>query len=77
VKVFLTAAPDERARRRALETGADTAATLAEQERRDERDSTRAHSPLRPARGAVVLDSTGVRVAEVVASIAALARAAA
>src|SRR5207244_3891048 len=54
VKVFLTAARDERARRRALETGADAAATLAEQERRDERDSTRAHSPLRPARGAIV-----------------------
>jgi cytidylate kinase len=77
VKVFLTAAPDERARRRAVETGADAAATLAEQEQRDERDSTRAHSPLRAARGAIVLDSTGVSVAEVVASIAALARAAA
>jgi CMP/dCMP kinase len=76
VKVFLTATAGERARRRALQTGADAAATLAEQERRDQRDATRVHSPLAPARGAVILDSTGVSAQEVVASIAALARAA-
>jgi cytidylate kinase len=74
LKVYLTASADERARRRALESGGDPAAVLAEQSLRDERDSTRAHSPLRPAPGAVTLDTTGMEVAQVVARIAALAR---
>jgi cytidylate kinase len=77
VKVFLTADPAERARRRAAELGADEAAVLAEQARRDERDSTRAHSPLRAAAGALTLDTSGLSVQEVVRRIAALARAAA
>ena len=74
LKVFLTAAPEERARRRAAELGADPATVLAEQALRDERDSTREHSPLRPAPGAVTLDTTGLSVEEVVERIAALAR---
>jgi cytidylate kinase len=41
---------------------------------RDERDSTREHSPLRPAPGAVTLDTTGLSVEEVVERIALLAR---
>ena len=73
LKVFLTAEPEERARRRAAELGADPQVVLAEQALRDERDSTREHSPLRPAAGAVVLDTTGLSVAEVVERIAALA----
>ncbi|HEX7610281.1 MAG TPA: (d)CMP kinase, partial [Solirubrobacteraceae bacterium] len=77
VKVFLTAAPEERARRRAAELGSDAAGVLAEQTLRDERDSTRAVSPLRPAPGALELDTSGLGVDEVVARIAALARAAA
>jgi cytidylate kinase len=77
LKVFLTADPRERARRRAAELGADAETVLAEQALRDERDRTRAHSPLRPAPGAVTLDTTGLTVAEVVQRIAALARAAA
>jgi len=76
VKVFLTADPAERARRRALELGLDEAQVLADQKARDARDSTREHSPLVPAPGAVVLDTTGLSLAEVVARIAALARAA-
>jgi len=76
VKVFLTASPEERARRRATETGADLATVLAEQSVRDERDETRAHSPLAPAAGAVVLDSTGVDLDEVVGRILELVRAA-
>jgi len=76
VKVFLTAAPGERARRRAAELGAAPDMVLAEQTLRDERDSTRAHSPLRPAPGAVEIDTTGQDVAQVVAAIAALVRAA-
>src|ERR1700758_5126019 len=47
VKVFLTADPSERARRRAAELGADAAGVMAEQALRDHRDETRAHSPLR------------------------------
>ena len=50
---------------------------LAEQALRDERDSTRAHSPLRPAPGAFTLDTTGLSVEEVVQQIVALAREAA
>jgi CMP/dCMP kinase len=77
LKVFLTADPTERARRRAAELGADAATVLAEQTLRDERDSARTHSPLRAADGAVVLDTTGVTIAQVVEQIATLARAAA
>ena len=77
VKVFLTADPVERARRRAVELGEDPASVLADQIARDERDSTRAHSPLRAAAGAVTLDTTGTSVEQVVRRVAALARAAA
>ena len=76
VKVFLTASPEERARRRAAELGADAGAVLADQALRDERDRTRAHSPLRPASGAVQLDTTGLSVDEVVGRIAELVSAA-
>ncbi|MGH2853159.1 MAG: (d)CMP kinase [Solirubrobacteraceae bacterium] len=74
LKVFLTADPGERARRRAAELGVDPKTVLAEQALRDERDTTRAHSPLQPAPGAVTLDTTGLSVEEVVRRIAALAR---
>jgi CMP/dCMP kinase len=74
LKVFLTASPEERARRRAIELSADPATVLAEQALRDERDATREHSPLAPAPGAVVLDTSGLTVEEVVERIAALAR---
>ena len=76
LKVFLTADPRERARRRAVELGAEQEMVLAEQTLRDERDLTREHSPLRPAPGAVTLDTSGLTVGEVVERIAALARAA-
>jgi cytidylate kinase len=72
VKVFLTASPEERARRRAAELGADERAVLADQALRDERDRTREHSPLRPAAGAVELDTTGLSVEQVVERIAEL-----
>jgi len=74
LKIFLTADPQERARRRAGELGADQAIVLAEQTLRDQRDSTREHSPLRAAPGAVTLDTTGLSVEEVVKRIAKLAR---
>jgi cytidylate kinase len=74
LKVFLIADPRERARRRAAELGADPDTVLAEQTLRDERDSTREHSPLRPAPGAVTLDTGGLSVGEVVERIVALVR---
>ena len=61
LKVYLDADPLERARRRASETGADEGSVLAEQTIRDQRDSSRAESPLRAAEGAVELDTTGLR----------------
>lgn len=74
LKVFLTADPQERAYRRAVELGADVGTVLAEQTMRDQRDSVRVHSPLRPAPGAVTLDTTNLRVKEVVARIVELVR---
>ena len=78
VKVFLTATPQERARRRAAQqalTGiaSDAAGVQEAIERRDCADSTRAHSPLVPAADAVELDTTGLTLMEVVEAIAALA----
>jgi cytidylate kinase len=75
LKLFLTADPQERARRRAAELGADLDTVLAEQAIRDERDRAREHSPLRPAPGAVVLDTTGQTVDEVVEKVVDLLRA--
>jgi cytidylate kinase len=76
LKVYLTADPSERARRRAAEIGGDEGIVMAEQTLRDERDATRTHSPLQAAPGAVVLDTTGMTVEQVVERIAGLAGAA-
>jgi cytidylate kinase len=72
VKVFLTADPAERARRRASELGADPAGVLAELKVRDERDSGREHSPLKPADDAVVIDTTDLTLEQVVDRVVAL-----
>ncbi len=74
LKVYLTADPAERARRRATELGGDQATVMAEQTLRDQRDSTRAHSPLQAAPGAVALDTTGMTIEQVLEQIARLAR---
>jgi cytidylate kinase len=74
LKVFLTAAADERARRRAAETGEALDEVLAAQAERDARDSARQHGALRPASDAIELDTTGLDVDAVVERIAALAR---
>ena len=66
VQVFLTADPSVRAQRRAAEIDADPGTVLAEQVIRDERDSTRKISPLKPAPQAVVLDTTDLAFDEVV-----------
>lgn len=75
LKIFLTASPEERARRRAAELGADPQTVLAEQTLRDERDATREHSPLAAASGAVMLDTSGLTIEAVVERVATLARA--
>jgi cytidylate kinase len=75
VKVFLTADPAERARRRAAELGASPEAVLADLARRDERDRTREHSPLVKADDAVEIDSTRMSLEDVVARIVARVRA--
>jgi CMP/dCMP kinase len=77
VKVFLTASPEERARRRAEELGADVETVLRDQALRDAQDSSREHSPLEIAPGAVELDTTGLTLDEVVERIAMLVREAA
>jgi cytidylate kinase len=74
LKVFLTASAEERARRRADQTGEDPAAVLAAQRERDERDETREHSALRLAADAVEVDTTGLTLDQVVDQIEALAR---
>jgi len=74
VKVFLTADPAERARRRASELGAEHAMVLAEQTIRDQRDRTRQHSPLEPAPRAVVVDTTTLTLEQVVRRIVELVK---
>jgi CMP/dCMP kinase len=69
VKVFLTASPEARARRRADELGADVDTVLAEQLLRDERDERREHSPLVPAADAVPVDTTGLDLDAVLGQI--------
>jgi len=77
VKIFVVAAPEERARRRAVELRqagepADEAAILADILRRDERDRSRAVAPLKPAAEAVVLDTTTLNVEAAVAAAVAI-----
>jgi cytidylate kinase len=80
LKVYLTASPEVRAQRRAAQlevTDPDKIAALAaDMRRRDEYDSRRSESPLRPAEDAVVIDSTDLDQRAVVARVVELARAA-
>lgn len=77
VKLFVTASPEIRARRRWLEIGGEAQAksyesVLAEVRERDDRDMNRADAPLRPASDAVALDTTNLSPAEAVAMANAL-----
>ncbi|HQT95123.1 MAG TPA: (d)CMP kinase [Thermoanaerobaculaceae bacterium] len=77
LKVFLTAAPEVRAQRRFDELSARGVvarweSVAAEQRERDLRDSTRPDSPLKPADGAVIVDSSRLSLAEVVDAVVAL-----
>jgi CMP/dCMP kinase len=73
LKVFLTASADERARRRAAQTGEHARNVLDAQAARDERDSSREHGAMRPADDAVEVDTTGLDVDEVVTRLAGVA----
>jgi cytidylate kinase len=81
LKIYLDASPDERARRRAADPAhtssrtvqlSDVATALAE---RDKSDSTRAVSPLAVAADAIVIDTTGLPIAEVIERVIALVNA--
>jgi cytidylate kinase len=69
LKVYLTASVTERARRRSSEIEADHAATAEDLARRDHLDSTRPVDPLRQAPDALVVDSTGMDIDEVVGKL--------
>jgi len=74
LKVFLTASAEERARRRAIQSGEAVDAVLAAQAARDARDRGRQYGALRPADDSVEVDTTGLDIPEVVARVVALAR---
>ena len=73
LKIFLTADPTERARRRAEQTGRPLDEVLAEQQQRDRRDGERELSPLVAAADAVQLDTTALSADEAIAEIVELA----
>jgi cytidylate kinase len=78
LKIFLTASAEERAQRRYKQLigkgiGAILPDLLRELKDRDERDSQRAVSPLKPAADAAILDTTKLTIDEVVARVLELA----
>jgi cytidylate kinase len=79
VKIFLDAAPEVRGNRRYRQGGPAQAqvteeAIIRELKERDERDRTRAESPLKPADDAVILNSTAMSLDEVLAAAEAIVR---
>ncbi len=79
VKIYLTASEEERARRRYLENiqaekGSSLQDVLNDIEKRDRQDSQREIAPLKPARDAIVLDTTGLSIEEVVEQIVKIVR---
>jgi len=79
LKFFITADPSTRARRRALELETrglvtDAARIEAEQTERDARDASRVHAPLRAAPDAVVMDTTGLSLEQVIDAMERVAR---
>jgi cytidylate kinase len=74
VKLFLTASAEARAERRYKQLcikgeSVDMAALVSDIRERDERDSNRAISPLKPAKDAVIIDSTDMTIDEVFTKI--------
>jgi cytidylate kinase len=79
LKIFLSASTEERARRRCAElqargVPANYEEVLRELQERDARDSTRAHSPLRPADDAVTVDTTDLTIEQVIEKVLARVR---
>lgn len=79
LKVFLTASPEERANRRykqLIAKGIDVnlSALFLDIKARDERDSNRAVSPLKPADDAIVVDTTDLSIEQVVAKVLEMVR---
>ena len=74
LKVFLVADDEERARRRAAESGQPVEEVLDDIADRDRRDTEREHGALRAADDSVEVDTTAVPADEVVERIAGLAR---
>ncbi len=79
LKIFLTATPDERARRRLSQRGQDVDSDLMRRESqalaaRDAADSNRRIAPLKPAADAVLLDTTTLTLEQQVARVVELAR---
>ena len=75
LKIFLTASPEQRAKRRAQERGLDWREVLQEQTMRDDQDRRRDISPLKAAQDAVELDTTDRSIEDVVTQIVGLVRA--
>ena len=76
-KVFLTANAEERAKRRLKQLhergiAGNISHTLEEVKKRDERDASRKHSPLKPSEEALIIDTSDLTVNEVVARVMAL-----
>ena len=69
LKLYITASPRVRAERRVRELGGDVAEVEASIIKRDRVDSSRAHSPLAEAADAVIVDTTGMTIDEVVTHI--------
>ncbi|CQR86562.1 cytidylate kinase [Paracoccus aminovorans] len=67
LKLYVTASDQIRARRRALELGADEAEMLRELRERDARDAARDVAPMRPAEDALLLDTSEMTIDEAVA----------
>ena len=74
LKLFLTASPEQRAKRRAEELDADWRVVMRDQTLRDAQDTEREHSPLRPAPDAIELDTTDRPVEDVVRQVVGLVR---
>ena len=76
LKVYLSAAPEERARRRAHQTGREAELERIKEamRQRDRQDSERETSPLKPAADAVILDTTSLDLEGVVSRVLELAR---
>jgi cytidylate kinase len=73
LKIWLNASAEERARRRSAQTGEPYAEVLAGMQRRDQLDASRKVAPMARAADAVVLESDGLSLEEVVARLVDLA----